>query len=393
MVHATQNVAFIGTGNMGSAMAANLLEAGYPVTVFSRTPRKCARLVERGAVLARDAAQAARKADVVITMVGYPEEVEELYLAKGGLLESAKPGAYLIDMTTSDPALAVDIAQAAEVMGKHAFDAPVTGGQQGAADATLTMFCGATEEQIDPVRDVLATLATNVVAFGEPGKGQMAKLANQTALAGCMLGLAEGLAFAKEGGLDLRKTFQALMTGTAASAAMASYGPKILDEDYKPGFRVEHYVKDLGLILQTAEEEELTLPGVETANELFNMLASLGGSKMGVQAVNLVYADEDTCVAHGLDWSGLGDEEDGDEEGSGECGCGCDHDHDHHGHDHHEHGEACGCGCHDDQPRFDFDDPDDYDDDERREGLDFDDDLDDFDDGLEDAFGAGPARR
>ncbi len=339
-----QRIAFIGTGIMGAPMARHLLEAGYSVTVYNRTASKCAPLVAAGARQAASPADAAAQADVVITMVGYPEDVEELYLARGGLLEASRPGAYLIDMTTSSPELARDIAEVAEVSGRHAFDAPVTGGQQGAEAGTLTVFCGAPEDQVAPVRPVLEAMASKVLAFGGPGKGQMAKLANQAALAGCMLGLVEGLAFAKEGGLDLAQTLDALAGGMAGSTALSQLGPKILADDFTPGFMVGHYVKDLGLILQVAEDEELTLPGVETANQLYNLLAEIGGSRMGTQALDLVYADEETCAAHGLDWAVLGQDEDedgGHDHGDG-CDCGC-HDHGHA----HGHGEACGCGRHD----------------------------------------------
>lgn len=341
-----QRVAFIGTGIMGAPMARHLIEAGYPVTVYNRTASKCAPLVEAGARLAESPADAAAQADVVITMVGFPEEVEELYLARGGLVEASKPGAFLIDMSTSSPELARDIAEVAAVSGRRAFDAPVTGGQQGAQAGTLTVFCGATEEDVAPVRPVLEAFSSKVFCFGGPGKGQMAKLANQVALAGCMVGLAEGISFAREGGLDVVTTLEALAGGMAASAALDAFGAKIVAGDFAPGFMVEHYVKDLGLALEVAEDEELTLPGVETANQLYGLLAEIGGARMGTQAIDLVYSDERACAEHGLDWSLLerDDEEEGGESADGSCGCGC-HDHDHG--DGHAHGEGCTCGCHD----------------------------------------------
>ena len=335
-----KRVAFIGCGIMGSAMATNLIKAGFALTVHNRTASKCAPLVEMGARLAATPAEAVADADVVITIVGYPEDVEELYLSKGGLVDASKQGAYLIDMTTSSPELARDIYEMAEVSGRHAFDAPVTGGPVGAANGTLTVFCGADENTVAPVRDVLDAMASKVYAFGAAGKGQMAKLANQTALAGCMVGLVEGLSFAKQGGLDQQMLLEALYGGMADSTALRQFGPKILGDDFKPGFMVEHYVKDLGLILQAAEDMELTLPGVETVNQMYNMLKELGGGRMGTQALDLVYEDEATCAAHGLDWSLLGqDEDDEDFEGADhgeDCTCGC-------GHDHGE-GAACGCG-------------------------------------------------
>lgn len=329
---AIKSVAFIGTGIMGAPMARHLLDAGFQVTVYNRTASKCAPLVERGARLAASPAEAAADADAVITMVGYPEDVEDLYLSRGGLVEASKPGAYLIDMTTSSPELARDIAEVAEVSQRRAFDAPVTGGQQGAEEGTLTVFCGAGEADVEPVRPLFEAFAAKVVCFGGPGKGQMAKLANQTALAGCMVGLMEAASLAREGGLDLAATLDALKGGMADSHALDAFGAKIASGDYAPGFMVEHYVKDLGLVLQAAEDAELTLPGAETANQLYNILAEIGGRRMGTQALDLVYRDEATCAAHGLDWSVLGEDEDegdfaGADHGDG-CDCGC------HGHDH-----------------------------------------------------------
>lgn len=342
-----KNVAFIGTGIMGAPLARHLLDAGYALAVYNRTPGKCAPLVARGARLAASPADAVRDADVVFTMVGFPEEVEELYLARGGLLDASKPGAFLVDLTTSSPELARDIAEVAEVSGRHAFDAPVTGGQQGAEDGTLTVFCGADQATVDAVRPLLETFSAKVLAFGAAGKGQTAKLANQTALAGCMVGMVEALALARQGGLDLAQTLEGLRGGMADSQVLRALAPRVLQDDYAPGFMVDHFVKDLGLVLQMAEDEELTLPGVETANQMYNILAEIGGRRMGTQALDLVYADEATCAAHGLDWSVLADDADEDDfEGAdhGEgCDCGC-HDHAHT----HVHGDDCDCGCCDD---------------------------------------------
>jgi 3-hydroxyisobutyrate dehydrogenase len=312
-------IGFIGTGIMGSPMAGHLIDTGYDVCVYNRTESKAAPLVEKGARLARSVAEAAFGADVVITMVGYPEDVENVYMGTGGILESARRGAYLIDMSTSSPKLAREIHDYAETTGQHAFDAPVTGGETGAITASLTIFCGATDEEIAPVLPILKAMGSLVLAFGEPGSGQMAKLANQVALAGSMLGMVEGLSFAKEGGLDMDKMLSALMTGTAASASLKAYGAKILRGDYRPGFQVRHFIKDLNLALTTAQEEELTLPTTETAINLYSLLSEIGGDYMGTQALSLVYADEQTCADAGLDWSRLNLDED-DEAGGGDGG-------------------------------------------------------------------------
>ena len=347
-----KKVAFIGTGIMGCPMAGHLIDAGYELSVYNHTPEKAQPLVDKGATLAPSAAEAARGADVVFTMVGFPEQVEELYLAKDGLISSVKNGAYLIDMTTSSPQLARDIHELAEVSGVHAFDAPVTGGEDGAKAATLTIFCGADAQAVEPVMGLLKAMGTLVLTFDRAGQGQMAKLANQVALASSMLGLVEALTFAKQGGLDADKVLGALLTGTAASSAMRALGPKILREDYKPGFMVEHFMKDLNLALSTAEDEEVTLPATETAAQLYSMLAEIGGARMGTQALSLVYADEGSCAQAGLDWSVLNIDEDDEaaeavEAAIAECDCG----HDHgaragaagsHGH---AHDGTCDCGC------------------------------------------------
>ena len=297
-----RTIAFIGCGTMGAAMAGHLIDAGHELRVFNRTPEKCTPLVARGAQLAPDVACAVRDADVVITMVGTPSDVEDLYLSHDGILEVSAPGAYLIDMTTSSPQLARDISEVAELSGKHAFDAPVTGGPQGAAAGTLTIFCGTDAET----------------------------------LAGAMVGFAEGLAFAKQAGLDLAQTLDALAGGMADSKALSTFGPKVLAGDYAPGFTVDHYLKDIDLIEQTAESMELTLPGVDTARDLYGVLSAIGAGKLGTQAVALMYEDEQTCASHGLDWSALGTSDFDEDEEHGHAGgdtCGCDHDHDH--------GDAC----------------------------------------------------
>ena len=219
------SVAFIGTGIMGAPIAGHILDAGYPVTVNNRTKSKAAALIERGAVWADTPAEAVANADVVFTMVGYPSEVEELYLAGDGLLACTKPGAVLIDLTTSSPELARDIAEAAQVSGRMAFDCPVTGGESGAIAGTLTAIVGATENDIAPVRDILATFAANICCFDGAGKGQAAKLANQVSLGACMVGMADAMAFAELSGLDLEKTRQMILGGTASPAPWRAWLP------------------------------------------------------------------------------------------------------------------------------------------------------------------------
>lgn len=337
-------IAFIGTGIMGAPIAGHIMDAGYELTVYNRTKAKAAGLIERGATWAASPAEAAKDADVVFTMVGFPTDVEEIYLAGEGLLASAKDGAHLIDLTTSAPELARDIAAAAEVCGKHAFDCPVTGGEGGAIAGTLTAIVGATERDIEPVREVLETFASKICCFGGAGKGQAAKLSNQVALASAMVGMADALSFAQQNDLDVEQVREMICSGTGNSGAMRQLAPKAIDGDYKPGFLVEHFLKDLGLALTVAEEKELALPGADTAFTLYDMLDAIGGGRMGTQAITLLYQEEADAVAAGLDWSLYTAQHEHDEE----CDCGCGHDHE--GHDHecacgHDHGEDHECCC------------------------------------------------
>ncbi|MBY4797482.1 NAD-binding protein [Collinsella sp. AGMB00827] len=345
-------VAFIGTGIMGAPIAGHIMDAGYPLTIFTRTRNERAEaLIERGAVWADTPADAAREADIVFTMLGYPTDVEEVYLSSDGLLAAAKRGATLIDLTTSSPELARDIAEAAEVSGLYAFDCPVTGGERGAIDGTLTLIVGATERDIEPIRSLLETFGKHIFCFGGPGAGQTAKLSNQVALAGCLTGMADALSLAQQSGLDLARVRELIVSGTGRSGVMETLAPAALDGDYRPGFKVTHFLKDLGLALQLAEDREIVLPGAETAFGLYDVLDTIGGGEMGTQALTLMYQEEADAVAAGLDWSQYTMSED-----SEGCGCGHDHEHAHehgegccHGHDgshDHEHGEGC-CHGHD----------------------------------------------
>ena len=337
-----RKVAFIGTGIMGARIAGHILDAGYDLTVYNRTKEKAEDLLARGAHWADSPAQAAADADLVFTMVGYPTDVEDVYLSTDGLIRAAKKGAWLVDLTTSSPQLARDIHDAAEVEDKHAFDCPVTGGEQGAVDGTLTLIIGATEEQVAPVLPVLESFSARRFYFDQPGGGQTAKLCNQVSLASCMMGYADALALAQQSGIDAARVLEVMASGTGGSGASKTLAPKSLEGDFKPGFLAEHLRKDIGLALQRSEELDITLPGAETAFTLFDMLCQIGGSRMGTQALTLLYQEEETCRAAGLDWSLLEQEDEGD-------GCGCGHDHggDHeccggHGHEHGDHE----CHCH-----------------------------------------------
>lgn len=298
-----RNVAFIGTGIMGAAIAGHLMDAGYKLTVYNRTKDKAQPLLDRGATWADSVAEAARNADVVFTMVGYPKDVEDVYLSTDGLLAATRKGAWMIDLTTSSPQLARDIHGVAEVTDRHAVDCPVTGGEEGAIAGTLTLMLGCTQKEAEPIVGLLGTFSQKIFYFDAPGAGQTAKLCNQISLAACMVGYAEALALANQSGLDPAAVRELVLSGTGASGAMDKLAPLSLDGDYKPRFRSEHLLKDLGIALAAADELELNLPGTGNARDLYNLLCEVGGGQLGSQAVSLMYEDEQTCAAAGLDWS------------------------------------------------------------------------------------------
>ena len=297
------SVAFVGTGIMGAPIAGHLLDAGYKLVVYNRTRSKAEGLLARGATWANTPAEAARHADVIFTMLGMPSDVEDVYLASDGLLRGSKRGAWLIDLTTSSPQLARDIHDAAEVEDKHAFDCPVTGGEQGALAGTLTLMAGISEREGAAVAPLLETFSSQIHWFDAPGAGQLAKLCNQVSLASCLAGAAELMALAEQAGLSTEHVMRMVATGMGGSAQLERVAPQALDGDYRPGFLVEHLRKDLGLALEAAEELELTLPSTETAFNLVDMLYKAGGARLGTQALTLLYADEATGAAAGLDWS------------------------------------------------------------------------------------------
>ena len=282
-------VAFVGTGVMGAAMASHLLDAGYPVVVFNRTLTKAQPLIDRGAAWAPTAGAAAAGADIAITMVGYPYDVEEVYFGEGGIIERAPEGALLIDMTTSTPTLAVRIAEAAVARGLSALDAPVSGGDVGARNATLTIMVGGSEGAFVRATPLFEVMGKTHTLAGGPGAGQHTKMANQIGIAGTMLGLIEALEYAKAAGLDLERTHAALSGGGANSWSWGAYGPRILSGDFQPGFFVKHFVKDLRIALAESRALGLALPGLELAERLYSRLQDADGAELGTQALWLLY--------------------------------------------------------------------------------------------------------
>ena len=284
-------VGFVGTGVMGAPMAGHLLDAGFQLRVYNRTKAKAEPLLARGAQWCDHAGEAAEGADAVVTIVGYPADVEDLYLSPGGLVARARPGAVLIDMTTSTPSLALRIAEAAASRGVRALDAPVSGGDVGAREARLTIMVGGAAEDFDAVEPLLRALGTNVVLQGAPGAGQHAKMANQIAIADTIVGVCESLAYAEAAGLDPRKVLESIGAGSAGSWQLANYAPRILAGDFAPGFYVKHFIKDMRIARDEAQGMGIELPGLLLALDLFEELARRGGQERGIHALYLLYKE------------------------------------------------------------------------------------------------------
>ena len=282
-------IGFIGTGVMGSCMAGHLLAAGSEVHVYNRTKSRSDKLVEAGAVWEDSPASLAQKCDVIFTIVGYPKDVEEVYLGKNGLIGSAAEGSLLVDMTTSSPKLAVRIWEAARARGVSFLDAPVTGGDRGAREARLTILAGGEKEDFERALPYFRLMGTNIRHMGKAGCGQYTKLVNQITLAGTMTGMCEGLAFAKGCGLDQQEVLEAISGGAAGSWSLTNYGPRILKGDFDPGFFVKHYIKDMKLAEEAADEMGLDLPALSLTRELYEEISEGGLGEYGTQSLYCLY--------------------------------------------------------------------------------------------------------
>lgn len=283
-----QTVGWIGTGVMGRSMCGHLLRAGYPVRVFTRTPDKAAELLTLGAVWCSSPAEAAQGAQVVCSMVGFPRDVREIYLGDCGALAAMPAGTTLIDFTTSEPSLAVELAQVAVGRGVEAVDAPVSGGDIGARNATLSIMLGGNESACRSWQQLFETLGKTIVYQGPSGSGQHTKMVNQTLIASSMIGVCEALLYAYRAGLDLERVMQSVASGAAGSWSLSNLGPRIIGNNFDPGFFVEHFVKDMGIVLEESRRMQLALPGLSLAHQLYLALQSQGGGRLGTHALQLV---------------------------------------------------------------------------------------------------------
>ena len=274
-------VGWIGTGVMGASMCGHLLEAGYPATVHNRTREKAEALLGRGAAWAATPAEVAAASDVVFTIVGYPADVRSVILGPEGVLAGAREGATVVDMTTSEPSLAVEIHEAAQAKGVAAIDAPVSGGDVGARNATLSIMVGGDEDAVERVRPLFEAMGKTIVRQGGPGAGQHTKMVNQILIATGMIGVCEALLYGYRAGLDLETVLESVAGGAAGSWSLSNYGPRMLAGNFDPGFMVEHFVKDMGIALSEARRMNLSLPGLALAEQLYVALDRPGPRPQG----------------------------------------------------------------------------------------------------------------
>jgi 3-hydroxyisobutyrate dehydrogenase len=282
-----QRIGWIGTGVMGAPMAAHLIDAGHELDVFNRSRERASDLLDKGARWRDSPNEIAAEADVVFLMLGYPVDVRETVLGEQGVLQAMRLGSLLIDMTTSEPSLAVQIDDAARPKGIDALDAPVSGGDVGARDATLVIMVGGRSEAFDRALPLLSVLGRTITLQGPAGAGQHTKMMNQVAIASGMIGLCEALLYAHRAGLDLERAIATIKDGAAGSWSLSNYGPRILRGDLEPGFKIEHFIKDLGIALSEARRMNLSLPGTALAEQLYVAARSQGLGEKGTHALSV----------------------------------------------------------------------------------------------------------
>lgn len=278
-------VGFIGTGVMGRSMASNILNGGYKLLVNNRTKKSADTLVEKGAVWKDSIADLAKEADVIITIVGYPNDVEDIYFREDGILNNCKKGTIVIDMTTSKPSLAQRIFNEAKAKGISALDAPVSGGDIGARDGKLTIMVGGEKEVFEKVSPLFKLMGTSVNLLGAAGAGQHTKMSNQIAIASNMIGVCEAMVYAKRAGLDPEKVLMTIGGGAAASWSLSNLAPRMIKGDFEPGFYVKHFIKDMKIALEEAEYMEIKLQGLELAKSLYDELVEDKKENKGTQVL------------------------------------------------------------------------------------------------------------
>lgn len=286
-----KNVGFIGAGVMGKSMIRNLMKKGFQVTVYSRTKSKAEDIIAEGAIWRDSAAECAKDQDVIITIVGFPKDVEETYFGEKGIIANSEDNAILIDMTTSSPKLAAKIYGEAKAVGKHALDAPVSGGDSGAKAGTLSIMVGGDKEIFEKAMPVFEALGTNIIYEGAAGCGQHTKMANQIALTGCIAGVCEAITYARKTGLDIQTMLDSISAGAAGSWQMSNMAPRMLKGDFNPGFFIKHYIKDMNIATEEGREAGADLSISEAVLAIYKDLEAKGLGDLGTQALLKHYLD------------------------------------------------------------------------------------------------------
>ncbi|MBI5757443.1 MAG: NAD(P)-dependent oxidoreductase [Planctomycetales bacterium] len=288
---------WIGTGVMGSSMAGHLMTAGFAMTVYNRSQSKAESLLAKGAAWAASPKSLAEASDVVFAIVGFPSDVREVMLGANGALAGSKPGNILVDMTTSEPSLAVEIFDAAKAKGVQSVDAPVSGGDVGAKNAALSIMIGGDKDVVESLAPCWNAMGKTIVHQGGPGAGQHTKMVNQILIASNMIGVCEALLYGYRAGLDLPTVLQSVGSGAAGSWSLSNLGPRIMNNNFDPGFFVEHFIKDMGIALDEAKRMGLCLPGLALSNQLYLSLKAQGHGRDGTHALELALAK-----MAGVDW-------------------------------------------------------------------------------------------
>ncbi len=290
-------IGWIGTGVMGKSMCGHLLATGYSTTVFNRTREKANDLISAGAKWAESPRQVAEQSDVIFSIVGYPHDVQSVLLGDNGALNGCKEGNIIVDMTTSKPSLAIEIAELANQKGVGAIDAPVSGGDIGAKNATLSIMIGGDEDAVKAVEPAFHAMGQTIVHQGKPGAGQHTKMVNQTLIATGMIGVCEALLYGYKAGLDLETVLKSVGSGAAGSWSLSNLGPRIIDNNFDPGFYVEHFIKDMGIALEEAKRMNLSLPGLALGHQLYQSVQAIGHGRSGTHALQLALAQ-----MSGINW-------------------------------------------------------------------------------------------
>lgn len=283
----TTRVGWIGTGVMGRWMCQHLMDKGYSATVYSRTKDKSKPLLDAGAKWADTPKAVAEQSDVIFAIVGFPPDVREVFLGSSGALAGSKPGNVLVDMTTSQPALAEEIHAAAKAKGVGSVDAPVSGGDVGAKNAALSIMVGGDADVVEAVKPLFECMGKTIVHQGHAGAGQHTKMVNQVLIASNMVGVCEALLYAHKSGLDPKVVLQSVGPGAAGSWSLNNLGPRIIDRNFEPGFFVEHFIKDMGIALEESKRMGIVLPGLALANQLYLAVKAQGYGRKGTHALML----------------------------------------------------------------------------------------------------------